>query len=73
MMLSCKDVSILLSDRMDQKLRPMERLGLRIHLALCDGCTQVERQMSFIRTAMSKLPKPRRSEPSGRESGSERP
>lgn len=66
MMLSCKEVSNLLSDRLDKKLRPMERLGLRIHLALCDGCTQVERQMSFIRTAMSELPKQRETNDSNR-------
>jgi hypothetical protein len=37
----------------------MERVRLRIHLAMCKACSRVEGQLSFLRTAMSELPKPR--------------
>ncbi|TAK83523.1 MAG: zf-HC2 domain-containing protein [Betaproteobacteria bacterium] len=57
-MLSCKDVSTLLSDRLDRKLSLRERISLRIHLAMCTGCSRVERQLEFLREALSGLVKP---------------
>ncbi len=57
-MLSCKDVSNLLSDRLDRKLSLRERVRLRIHLAMCTGCSRVERQLEFLREALSGLVKP---------------
>jgi hypothetical protein len=54
-MLSCREASQLLSDRLDRPLRTWERFGLRIHLAVCRGCTQADQQLQFIRKAMSKL------------------
>lgn len=57
-MLSCRDVSNLLSDRLDRKLGFMERVRLRMHLALCAGCSRVERQLGFLREAFSGLVKP---------------
>lgn len=57
-MLSCKDVSSLLSDQLDRKLSFMERARLRIHLAMCTGCARVERQLGFLREALSGLVKP---------------
>lgn len=60
MMPSCREVSDLLSERLDRKLRPMERLRLRIHLAMCKACARVEGQLLFLRKAASELPKPRR-------------
>lgn len=59
MMLSCREVSRLLSDQLDRKLRLTERIRLRIHLAMCKACSRVEGQLSFLRTAMSELAKPR--------------
>ena len=29
-----------------------QRIKLRLHLAVCDGCTRFERQMRFLRAAM---------------------
>lgn len=60
MMLSCKQVSDLLSDRLDRRLRPMERLRLRLHLAMCQACARVAGQLELLRKAMSKLPASRR-------------
>ena len=50
-MLNCKDVTHLLSEGQDRKLSLIERLRLKIHLAVCDGCTQYGRQLQFIRQA----------------------
>lgn len=58
-MLNCRQVSDLLSDRLDRKLRPMERLGLRVHLSMCQACARVEGQLEFLRKAVSILPAPR--------------
>lgn len=60
MMLNCKQVSDLLSGRLDRRLRPMERLRLHLHLAMCKACARVEGQLGLLRKAMSELPKSRR-------------
>jgi predicted anti-sigma-YlaC factor YlaD len=57
MMPSCKEVSKLLSDRLDQRLGFMESLGLRLHLAMCDACSQVSRQFELLRRGVAELPK----------------
>jgi hypothetical protein len=63
-MLSCKDVSKLLSDGLDRKLRFSERVRLRLHLAMCSACATVERQLGFLREALSSFVKQAdRSEP----------
>jgi predicted anti-sigma-YlaC factor YlaD len=66
-MLNCRQVSDLLSDRLDRDLRPMERLGLRIHLSMCKGCARVEQQLEFLRKAVSGLPGSGNDRGSGRE------
>jgi hypothetical protein len=62
MMLSCKQVSRLVSQGLDRDLGFTERVKLRVHLAICDGCTNFSKQMTFLREAMAKLadesPKP---------------
>jgi hypothetical protein len=50
-MLSCKQVTRLLSEGQDRKLTLIERLSLRLHLAMCKGCANFGRQMDFLRTA----------------------
>jgi len=50
-MLSCKDVSIQISRACDQRLSWRERLTVRMHLLVCEGCARLERQMAFLRTA----------------------
>lgn len=55
-MFNCRQVSHLLSDRLDRTLGPMERLGLRIHLSMCRACARVEGQLDFLRKAVSGLP-----------------
>jgi hypothetical protein len=55
MMLSCKQVTRLVSQGLDRELGFAERVKLRVHLAICDGCTQFTRQMAFLREAMARL------------------
>ena len=50
-MLSCKDVTHKLSEAQDRELSLSERLQLEMHLAMCHGCRNFKKQMSFLRTA----------------------
>lgn len=50
-MLSCKEVTHLLSEGQDRKLFLRERFALEMHLAMCKGCTNFRKQMDFLRTA----------------------
>ena len=55
MMLSCKETTRLLSQGEDRKLGLGERAGLRVHLAICDGCQKVKAQLKFLRLAVKNL------------------
>ena len=52
--ISCKEASRLVSQQQDANMSPWQRLVLRLHLAVCDGCERLERQLRFLRTAMRK-------------------
>lgn len=54
-MLSCKEVSKLLSQARERPLGLRERLGLRLHLMMCSGCTNFRKQLEFIGAAMRRL------------------
>jgi len=54
-MLSCKEASRLVSQGLDRKLGFGERVMLRVHLTICDGCTNFKDQVAFLRKAMSRL------------------
>jgi hypothetical protein len=51
-MLTCKQASVLLSQAQDRGLGAYERLKLRFHLTLCDGCTHFKQQLEFLRRAL---------------------
>ena len=51
-MLTCKDVSKLLSRAREERLGLWERLGLELHLMMCKGCTNFRKQLDFISAAM---------------------
>jgi hypothetical protein len=55
MMLSCKETTRLLSQREDRKLAFGERVALRLHLAICDGCRNASAQFRFLRRAVQSL------------------
>ena len=54
-MLSCKEVTRLVSQGLDRELTFGERTALRLHFAICEGCRNVNRQLSFLRLAVKKL------------------
>jgi hypothetical protein len=51
-MLTCKEVSILLSQAQDRPLGVRERLFLHLHLLVCHGCTNFRRQLALMRAAI---------------------
>jgi hypothetical protein len=55
MLLSCKETTRLLSQGEDRKLAFGERVALRVHLAICDGCRNVSAQLKFLRLAVKDL------------------
>jgi hypothetical protein len=54
-LLSCKETTRLLSQREDRKLAFGERVALRVHLAICNGCRNVNAQFKFLRLAVRTL------------------
>lgn len=54
--ITCKDVSILISQAQDRPLTPADQLRLQAHLALCKACESFQRQMRFLRQALSRHP-----------------
>ena len=55
MFLSCKETTRLLSQGEDRKLAFGERVALRVHLAICNGCRNVNTQFKFLRVAVNSL------------------
>ena len=51
-MLSCKEVTRLISESMDRQLPFGQRMALRMHLFMCKLCSRYRRQMVLIREAM---------------------
>lgn len=50
-MLRCKEATHLLSEAQDRNLSFSERLQLKVHLAMCNGCRNFKGQMAFLRQA----------------------
>lgn len=55
MMLSCKRVTELVSQGLDRRLDFGERLAVRVHFAICGGCSNFARQVAFLRRAVQRL------------------
>lgn len=49
---NCKETSQLLSQAQDRPLGFIERLRMRMHLAICDRCRRVSKQFDFLRAAV---------------------
>jgi ribosomal protein L34E len=54
-MLSCKDVTRLISESMDRSLPLGKRIGVRVHLLICKFCARYERQLHQIREKVRHL------------------
>lgn len=48
-MLSCKEATRLMSQELDRPLGLSERIGLRLHVLICTGCSNFRRQMGAMR------------------------
>lgn len=64
-MISCKEVSRLVSASLDRPLSLRERFRLKLHLWRCGACSNFAGQMRLMRAAMRRLvsgadPPPRR-------------
>ena len=55
MMLSCKEATRLVSQGLDRRLPFGRRVALRVHLAICGGCTNFSNQMQFMRDAVRQV------------------
>jgi predicted anti-sigma-YlaC factor YlaD len=51
-MLSCEEVTRLLSDSMDRRLPLRQQVAVRMHLFMCKLCSRYRRQLLFLREAM---------------------
>ena len=54
-MLSCKDVTRLISESMDHSLPFGKRAGVRFHLLICRFCARYERQLLLIRETVRRI------------------
>jgi hypothetical protein len=54
-MLSCKDVTRLISESMDRSLPLGKRIGVRLHLLICRFCARYKRQLLLIRETVRRL------------------
>ncbi len=52
-MLSCKEVTKLVSENLDRGLPLWRRLGLRLHVAMCKGCSAYRRQIESLSKLVS--------------------
>jgi hypothetical protein len=50
-MLSCKEVSHLVSESLDRKLPLWQRIQVRLHLLMCRFCSRFRKQTLFLRDA----------------------
>ncbi len=54
-MLSCEEVTRLVSEGLDRRLSWTERWGVRLHQVYCLGCRRFARQIVFLRRAARQL------------------
>ena len=55
-MLTCREVSELVSHSMDRRLGWIERWRLGVHLKVCEGCRNFQTQGKFLRMAFRNHP-----------------
>jgi hypothetical protein len=54
-MLNCRQVTRLVSQSMDARLRWYQRLGVRVHLLYCVWCRRYAAQLQLLRNATREL------------------
>jgi len=54
-MLDCRHATFLASQSLEKRLPFRQRMALRLHLMMCDACTQFTRQLHLLRTALGQF------------------
>ena len=54
-MLSCKEVTELVSQSFDAEISARARLGIRFHLLLCRACQRYKQQIQILHQALRRL------------------
>ena len=57
-MLTCKQITELVTAYAEGQLRFMDRLRFRLHLGMCTSCRRYVRQLQATARALGKLPEP---------------
>jgi len=52
---SCHEATRLASDALERRLKPMERLRLRLHLMMCDMCRRCVAQFQLMHRLSSRI------------------
>lgn len=55
LLLNCKQAHQIVSEGMDRDLSFSERARLKLHLSICDSCTNFYGQMRLLRSAMRNI------------------
>ena len=53
--ITCRQAQVLLSERQDRGLGPLEDVRLRLHLTVCDFCSRVARHFRFLSDAIRRI------------------
>jgi predicted anti-sigma-YlaC factor YlaD len=53
--ITCRQAQVLLSERQDRALGPLNVVRLRLHLTACDWCSRVARQFRFLSEAVRRI------------------
>ena len=54
-MIDCREASRLISQNADRPLPLARRIQLRLHLFICDACSNFSRQVAQLRRAVNRL------------------
>ena len=54
---NCKQTHQLVSEGLDRRLTLAERTKMKLHMSICDSCTNFNGQMQLLRKAMHDYPK----------------
>lgn len=57
-MMNCHDATFLMSQRRERALSFSERMKLRLHVVMCSGCANFERQLPQLGAAAKALAMP---------------
>ena len=53
--MNCKQATQLMSESHDRQLTRWQRLSLRMHLLICNGCRSYNKHLDFISKAMQQM------------------